>query len=190
MLFRRFALVTLLLSATLPVMAQVHISSERDVVFFNHALPMQEEAVQKVQAAFNLSEVQVTAVKALLKMRDETTQGIFKEVEAAQQKLQETVSQRNPNPTEVGTAFLAARTVQERIGAAHEKFQTDFQALLNADQRAVLANLTTSASRIEALRQLGVLDGTAGSFQMALPAMAPLAGPGIRGGVRIERRTP
>jgi hypothetical protein len=103
---------------------------------------------------------QVTAVKALLKMRRESTEQIMREAEQAHRNVENLMRQANPSPADVGAAHLAAQSTHQRLMDQEEKFRTDFKALLNAEQRAQLALLNTAADQMEPLQMLGVLDGS------------------------------
>jgi hypothetical protein len=184
-----FTFSTLFLGAAALVSAQVPAFVQGNVVFFN---PKRggDDALPKVQAALNLSEAQVNAVKVLLNMRAETTSQIGRDMAAAQTKLQELASQSNPNPTEVGNAFLATQNVETRFRAAAEKFQTDFQALLSAEQRSILTNLQAASAQIESLRALGVIDAPLGAIPMPFTKFAPVGGVAAEGVRIIERARP
>jgi hypothetical protein len=179
MIIRSLAFVTLMFGAAGLTFAQEPAAHEKDFVFFNHAVAMHgplaegvpDEVVQKAKTVLNLSDVQVNAVKALLKMRNEATAQILKETEAAHRKVEELMRQTNPNPAEVGAAHLAVQSVHERLEQVQEKFRTDFKALLSADQRGQLARLNTASEQIEPLQMLGVLDGSNQGFHIAMPAI-------------------
>jgi Spy/CpxP family protein refolding chaperone len=189
MLVRTITIVSLFLMTTGMVLAQSPVP-EKDVVFFSHGSAssmiapgsIPEEIMQKAKAALNLSDVQVTAIKALLTMRSQSSEQIHQDALAAGTKLQELLSSPNPNATEVGTAYLAVRNVQDRYKAVQEKFRTDFQALLTAEQRANLASLESASERIDALRFLGVI----GSLHDAVPMPMPL--PAFGGASQFQRK--
>ena len=174
MLLRPFVLAVVTLILTVPLAARHQVVEERDIVFFNHAVGVPspgfdgvpEEALNKAKAALNLSEVQVTAVQALFKMRMEANQRIFQEVEAAQMTLHD-LADRKRSATEIGAAFLAVQTAHARVKDAADKFRSDFQALLSTDQRAALSRLNAASEQIEALRGIGVLDEA--GLKMAMP---------------------
>lgn len=138
---------------------------EKDAFFFNHggiahafvSEGVPDEVLQKAKAALSLSDVQVEAVKTLLKMRSQTMEQISKEVGEAHGKLGE-FEQSNANPADIGKAFLAAQSAQKRFRETEDKFKLDFQALLNTDQRNALARINAASEQIEALRHLGVLN--------------------------------
>ena len=197
MLFRAVISATLLLSGAIAGFAQVPGPNGHDVIFFNEAFPMPptigpgpvpgrlpNEVVETVKAALNLSDVQVTALKALLELHNQTNQQIFQEMQEAQRKLQEVMAENNPNPTDIGNAFLATRAAEQRLQAAGEKFRSDFQSLLNADQRTRLSNLQTESGQIEALRMLGVIGGPGPSgIPRPLPPLGLFGGAvGVTGG--------
>lgn len=199
MLLRTFALAILLWSVTVAGLAQVPGPDGHEVIFFNHAVgmppigpgevpgQMPDDGIQKVKAALNLSDVQVTAVKSLQALRSQTHQQVFQEMREVHWKLQEVITQNNPNPTDVGNAFLATQRAQQRFREAAGKFQTDFQALLDVGQRSRLTNLHTASGQIEALRMLGVLDGPGPAIMpMPFPPIGPFSGAvGAVGGVAV-----
>src|SRR5262249_26032947 len=76
-----------------------------------------------------------------------------------QKKLEDLVSHPNPNPTEVGTALLAVRSVRDQLQVAQEKFRLDFRSSLSTEQRATLDRLQAGADQIGSLRTLGILAG-------------------------------
>jgi hypothetical protein len=184
---RTFVFTGLLLVVAASLAAQHVVPEVHDFVSFNHGVAVHSfqapaEQLDKAKAALNLNDVQVTAISALLKMRAETTHQVLQDVEAAQRKLHEMAGQTNANATEIGTAFLAVQTAHERMVAAGKKFRTDFEALLNAEQRSLLARLNAASQQIEALRHLELLEG--GSMEMALPfhkfGSIEMAEPGVR----------
>jgi uncharacterized membrane protein len=205
MLFRVFTSMVLVLTGAITTSAQDPGTDPRDVVFFNHALPMPfgaigpDNALEKVKEALSLSDVQVTAVQTLLNMRKESIRQIAEEAEAAHRQLRELLGQTNPSPMDVGMAFLASRAIQQRFQAAAEKFQSDFDALLSPQQRSTLAGLKAASSQIQALTALGLIDGGFGSmpFMKFLPFEAGAAGAGVRAAapmiqraIRIQRPAP
>jgi hypothetical protein len=184
-------------------------SAAQDVVYFSQgagqiggAMPMPgpfppmpfpalDEAIANVQKALNLSETQVTALKALLNQRNESSKTAFLELAEKQKALHAILGQQNPAAIDIGNAYLAVHAAQNSLNALEQKFQTDFRALLSADQRTTLQNLQNASNQIESLRMLGVLEHDR-IFTRALPApgIGPL--PGIigtgPGQIRILRR--
>src|SRR5262245_42570558 len=166
---RKGLFLIVLLAATASVFGQVTVTQPRAGIFFDHFVtagdgPFAEinaGFIQTAQSALSLSEAQVNALKALLTMRREAIEKNMQAIEEKQQKLDEVLSQTNPNPTEVGTAFLASRNVEQQMRAADEKFRTDFKALLNASQQASLEKLKATSEQIHGLVELGILEGAA-----------------------------
>ena len=166
MRIRTFVFLIVLVTATVSLFAQIPVPEKRDFLFTlnreiteNGPEEFQAETIQAVRATLNLSDVQVNALKALLKMRQDTTEQMMHAAHETQEALDNLTSQKNPNPNEVGTAFLASRSAHEQIQAAEEKFRTDFKALLNAGQRATLDKLKAESEQIHSLAELGLLDG-------------------------------
>ena len=116
-------------------------------------------AIQTVKAALNLSDVQVNALKTLLTQRAQNMEQIAESMSESHRKLEDVLSQTNPNPTEVGVALLAARGSEAQMKSADQKFQTDFRSLLSPDQRSALEKLSGSSASISGLQALGILEG-------------------------------
>ena len=160
---RTIALLTLLMTSGSAGFSQT--LQEKSVVFWNHAMTipgepgvLPDESIQKIRVALNLSDVQVNALKALFVMRQQTIEQTLISVEETQRKLEDLLKQSNPNPTEVGTAFLATRSIDEKMRGVDEKFRTDFRAALSPDQRAALDKLKAASEQIDALEQTAIID--------------------------------
>ncbi len=188
-MFRALAIVSMVAIFVLPSAAQ-------DVVYFNQAIgaamplpfPAPEEAIATVQKALNLSEPQVTGLKALLNLRTESSKTAFQDLGEKQKALQMVLGQQNPAAIEVGNAYLAVEAAQNTLKSAEQKFQTDFRALLTADQRTTLQNLQNASNQLEALRMLGVLTVEPRTFTLPVPGPGPLGGPaGVERSIRIFR---
>jgi uncharacterized membrane protein len=166
MLFRMFLFLTVVTAASVS-RAQVPAPHPPDFVFFSRtaAGPLidssqaSDELISKVRTTLSLSDAQVAALKTLLTMRSESVAQIHQTAQQSQKKLEDLISQSNPNPTDVGTAFLATRSVHDQLQAAQEKFRLDFRSSLNADQRATLDKLQAAADQMGSLRALGILSG-------------------------------
>ena len=168
MLFRTFVFLNVVTAAAVSLSAQVP-APPKDFVFFNRAVTAaavmdsgqaSDELIGKVRATLNLSDAQVAALKTLLTMRSQATAQIHQTAIESQKKLEDLVSQSNPNPTDVGNAFLATRSVHDQLQAVQDKFRLDFRALLNTDQRATLDKLQAASEQTGSLRVLGILAGT------------------------------
>jgi len=175
MLFRVSAFLPFLIASTVALFAQVLPAfppqlpaiPPEDVVFFSHAAagPLldagqaSDEQISKARGTLSLSDAQVDALKALLTMRSQTMTQIHQTAIETQRKLEDLVSQSNPNPTEVGTAFLATRSVHDQLQAAQEKFRLDFRSSLSTEQRATLDRLQAAADQADSLQALGILAG-------------------------------
>ena len=146
--------------------------------------PAPDEAIASAQKALGLSEAQVTGLKALLSQRTETSKAAFQELAEKQKALQAVMAQQNPSAVDIGNAYLAVLSTQNASKAVADKFQTDFKALLTADQRTSLQRLLDSSGQIEALRMLGIFANAPQTFQVAVPA----PGIGVDRSIQIFRR--
>jgi uncharacterized membrane protein len=187
MFVRISTFVTLILMAGVSLFGQI---KSKEFVVFDGGVPsvetargqLSDEMYQAVKTALGLSDAQVNALKTLVAMRDQNIEQVLQSTSDVRKKLQDLLSQTNPNPTEVGIALLAVQDIERQIEAGAEKFRTDFTALLTADQRSALDNLKIASSQIAPLSALGILDGGP-HFGFARPPIG--AGPRIS--VAIER---
>ena len=165
MLFRTSVLLAVIGTATVSLLAQVPFPHKEDFIFFNRSVAeiaageVPEELITKVRGTLSLSDAQVIALKTLLTMQSQATMQIHQTALENQKKLDDLISQSNPNPTEVGNAFLASRSMHDQMQAAQEKFRTDFRALLNTQQRSTLDKLQAASEQAGSLTRLGILSG-------------------------------
>ena len=150
-------------------------------------MPAPDDAIAAVQKALNLSDAQVTGLKALVTQRTEGSKSAFQEFAEKQKALQAILAQQNPSSLEIGNAYLAVLSAQNTLKGLADKFQTDFKALLTADQRTALQKLQDASGQIEALRMLGILGNDLRTFKLAVPPMG-LRGVGVDRSIQIFRR--
>jgi Spy/CpxP family protein refolding chaperone len=194
MLFRASVIVAVTATAAVSLFAQVPSPHREDVIFFNHAVAgiaagdVPEELINKVRETLTLSDAQVSALKILLTMQSQATMQIHQTALENQKKLDDLISQPNPNPTEVGNAFLASRSTHDQLQAAQDKFRSDFRALLNAQQRSTLDKLQAASEQIGGLTRVGILSGgSAETFFMTSPISYPAGAIGIQRHLSNER---
>jgi uncharacterized membrane protein len=182
MLLRTCVFVNLVIASTAPLFAQIPAPRQQDFVFLTRAVTMppldsgqvSDELIGKVQATLSLSDTQVTALKTLLTMRSQAIEQISQAAIDSQKKLEDLLSQSNPNATDVGNAFLATRSVQDQLKAAEEKFRLDFRALLSTDQRTALDKLQAASDQTGSLMALGILQGNVeGDFGVGVAKTGP-----------------
>jgi Spy/CpxP family protein refolding chaperone len=188
-MFRALAIFSVMAILVLPSAAQ-------DVFYFNQAIgsaamplpfPAADEAIAAVQKALNLSEAQVTGLKALMNQRTEGSKTAFQDLAEKQKALQTVLAQQNPAALDIGNAYLALQSAQNTLKSAEQKFQTDFRALLTADQRTTLQNLQNASTQIESLQMLGVFAGGHSRFELPFPGPGPLGLGGGAIGIGAER---
>jgi uncharacterized membrane protein len=173
-----FVIFTVVVLTSASLLAQV--PTQHYFVFFSHDGAMagtdptqvSDDLFEKVRVTLSLSDAQVNGLKALLAIRLQATSQLHQEALENRRKLADLSKQSNPNSTELGNAFLAARSVEEQLRAVHEKFRTDFKAMLSMEQRLTLQKLEAASEQIGSLAAVGVVAGSSeGTFVM--PASAP-----------------
>src|SRR5262245_45048288 len=154
-MFRAWTIVALTAIFALPSSAQdiFYLNSQKLGVAAGVAMsapfPAPDEAVSAAQKALNLTEAQVTGLRALLNLRTDTTKTAFQDLAEKQKALGAVLGQQNPSALDIGNAYLGVQSAQNALKAADQKFQTDFKALLTADQRTTLQNLQNASNQIE-----------------------------------------
>jgi Spy/CpxP family protein refolding chaperone len=176
-------------------------SAAQDTVYFSQGIgpgivsgmamplpiPAPDDAIAAVQKALNLSDAQVTGLKALVTQRTEGSKSAFQEFAAKQKALQAILEQQNPSALDIGNAYLGVSSAQNTLKGLADKFQTDFKALLTADQRTALQKLQDASGQLEALRMIGILGNDLRTFKVAVPPMG-LPGIGVDRSIQIFRR--
>ena len=189
MLFRTSVLVAVMATAAGSLLGQIPFphTEKEDFIFFNHAVggtpagDIPEELINKVRVTLSLSDAQVSALKTLSTMQSQATMQIHQSAMENQKKLADLINQPNPNPTEVGSAFLGSRSIHEQLQAAQEKFRSDFRAVLSVQQRSILDKLQAASEQIGSLTRLGILPGgIEETFFMTGPISSPAGAIGIQ----------
>jgi len=187
MKIRTFAFLSVVVGLVVPAFAQdvIHSVQGRTMIYRNEdvaTLPLAD-----VQKALKLTDTQVAAVKALLNLRTESLKTAAQNLEEKQKALHTVLGQQNPAAIDIGNAYLALQTAQNVFQGVEDKFRTDFQALLTADQRATVESLKNASSQIGALRRLGVIGAEEAHFEFGLPVPGPLGwSKHIGGEIHIE----
>ncbi|HYR88626.1 MAG TPA: Spy/CpxP family protein refolding chaperone [Terriglobia bacterium] len=183
MRIRILVILSLVIALVVPVGAQdvIRAAQAGAVIFHNEGFaglpipgPMLDQAIANVQKALKLTDTQVTAVKALLNLRADSSKAGAQTLEEKQRALHTVLGQQNPAAIDIGNAYLGLLAAQNALQSIQEKFQTDFQALLTAEQRAALQSLKDASGQIEAFRRLGVLGADQTHFEFGLPVPGPL----------------
>ena len=90
----------------------------------------------ELATALNLSTDQKVQWDAIHSQLAASVKPLFGQHQAAEQQLQALVEASNPDPTAVGTQFLAMRAIDKQIQAAHESTHAKLTAILSPDQKA------------------------------------------------------
>ena len=120
-------------------------------------IPPPPELVLK--EALGFSDMQLAAFQTLMRTRGETIQALQAQIAEAEKALMDAVHDTEPNPTNVGTLFLAVDALRNKVGDADGAFRTGFAALLTEEQKTRLQdmlNLQAAVQAGEALRRLGL----------------------------------
>jgi Spy/CpxP family protein refolding chaperone len=104
-----------------------------------------------LQAALNLTDAQVDAIKALMATRNERAQEIRTEIEQKRAALDALLDAESPIPVNVGNAAISLRASQRRIAAEREWFVTELKKLLTGDQQQKLDTLLAANPRLPLL---------------------------------------
>lgn len=94
-----------------------------------------EQLIERLQQKLNLTEAQVSGIKALAENRRKEMESLQQEVRGKRQALRSLMQQSNPNPTEIGNAALSMKETRQRARAIQERFQSGVKALLTPEQQ-------------------------------------------------------
>jgi Spy/CpxP family protein refolding chaperone len=89
-------------------------------------------------ASLGLSADQKVQWDAIHSQLEASTLPLFDQRRAAEQQLQTLVEVPNPDPTAVGTQYLAMRAIDRQIFAAHQSTKQKIDAILTPDQKTKL----------------------------------------------------
>ncbi|MEA2237840.1 MAG: motif family protein [Thermoanaerobaculia bacterium] len=90
---------------------------------------------EEIASALNLSVDQKVQWDSIHQQLEASVKPLFEQRHAAEQRLNAAVDASNPDATEVGRAYLAARAIDKQIKAAHESTHAKLSALLTPDQK-------------------------------------------------------
>ena|ERR1022692_4047524 len=92
----------------------------------------------EMASALGLSADQKTQWDAIHQQLGASVKPLFLQHRVAEDQLQVLVEATNPDPTAVGTQFLAMRAIDKQIKAAHESTKAKIDAILTPDQKTKL----------------------------------------------------
>jgi Spy/CpxP family protein refolding chaperone len=95
-----------------------------------------EEGSGALAASLGLSADQKTQFDAIHQQLEASVKPLLDQHRAVEQQLNALVESPNPDATAVGTQFLAMRTIDKQIKAAHEATKQKIEAILTPDQAA------------------------------------------------------
>ncbi|MCB9383085.1 MAG: Spy/CpxP family protein refolding chaperone [Bryobacterales bacterium] len=111
-----------------------------------------------LKTAINLTDDQVTALKANNQAMREAMKAIMEQAHEKQQAIEAELENTNPNPTTVGQLMIDAKALRTQSSDLRAEYRTKALAVLNADQQAALTALVDSGERSPALREAGMFN--------------------------------
>lgn len=114
---------------------------------------------QVLKDVLGFTQAQLDSLQQLLQTRGTAVEALVKQLPAAEKALGDAASASTPDPTKVGTAFLAVQAIHKQIDQVNETFKTGFNNLLTADQQAKVAAIKALQANLMAggvLSQMGL----------------------------------
>ena len=99
----------------------------------------------RLQAALELTDAQVVAVKDLTTTRNQRAEAIRSEIKIKRETLDSLLDAASPSPTDVGNAAISLHTSQRKLPAERDWFITEFKKLLTGDQQQKLDTLLAAS---------------------------------------------
>lgn len=110
-----------------------------------HAAGPQGHRLAVLTKALNLSDSQVASIRSTIQGERPALKAAYQDVKAKREALKTVASASNPNPTAVGSAFLALRSSQANLKADRENLQTAISKVLTPDQQKSMKALRVVA---------------------------------------------
>ncbi len=110
---------------------------------------------QVLKDVLGFTQAQLDSLQQLLQTRGTAIEALMKQLPAAEKALADAAGAATPDPTKVGSAFLAVQAIHKQIGQANEAFKTGFNNLLTADQQAKVAAIKALQASLTAGGVLG-----------------------------------
>ena len=96
---------------------------------------------EHIAKALDLTESQKTAARQLHQEAADKVKPLREQHREQMAEVHELLDTANPDPTVVGQKMIAAHATRDQIKAVHEETMARFSTLLNAEQKAKLAEL-------------------------------------------------
>ena len=90
---------------------------------------------RELAAYLGLTADQQTQIEALHQSLRQTSEPLFEQKRAEDEKLHSMIETPNPDPTAIGKQVLAVYAIDEQLKSAHEATDAKIEALLTADQK-------------------------------------------------------
>jgi Spy/CpxP family protein refolding chaperone len=116
--------------------------------------PHMDHMAAHLAKALNLTATQKAAAKPLQDELQATVQPLFADLQVKHQAVKAALDS-NADAATVGEAAIAAHAVELQIKAAHDKFATDFAALLTPEQAAKFETLKAQHEKMGPMGHMG-----------------------------------
>lgn len=95
-----------------------------------------EHQAERLTRVLDLTPAQQVTLGGLQDELEVAIEPLAERMRTAHQQLQTLLDAASPDPAAAGTQVIAVDQARDAMGAAWERFETDFTAILTADQRA------------------------------------------------------
>lgn len=123
----------ILIAVTITLIATLALAQEHHRKMMVHGMGSDSAAVA---TKLGLSADQKTQWDAIHKQLETSVQPLFEQIGAANDQLESLAAASNPDATAVGTQYLAVRSLEKQMKAAHESTHAKLIALLTPEQKA------------------------------------------------------
>ncbi len=128
----------LVLALTLTLVATLALAQEHNRHMFIHGMGDDSAACS---ASLGLSAGQKVQWDAIHQQLAASVEPIASQIGPAEQQLHSLAEASNPDATAIGTQYLALRSLQQQIKAAHESAKQKIEAILTPDQKTKLESM-------------------------------------------------
>jgi Spy/CpxP family protein refolding chaperone len=94
-----------------------------------------------IAATLGLSADQKVQWDSIHQQLQASVEPLFQQIHSAHEQLESLASSSNPDPAAVGKQFLAVRSLEKQLKAAHESAHQKLTAILTPDQKAKFDSL-------------------------------------------------
>jgi len=108
--------------------------------------------LQRAIKSLDLSEPQVQQLRDLMEKRRAESAPLWESLRQERKALQGLMNTADPNPTQVGQAYIRMRESRKQLAASQKAFRESFKGILTEEQRAKLESVQ-AGRRVRPLRR-------------------------------------